>query len=171
MRQPRGMLLAFLAVATMVVAAAAPQAVVGDVITAGYTDASENNTTSPAPLTVELVSIAVTPATSSILVGQSQQFTATGTFSDDSTQDITASVDWASSDTPVATVQSQGDAIPGLATALAAGTATITANADGLIQGTATLTVTAPPPSSGGGGGGGGCDCPAPGPPPPPHPP
>ena len=43
-----------------------------------------------------LVSIAVTPANPSIAKGTTQQFTATGTYSDSSTANITSSVTWSS---------------------------------------------------------------------------
>lgn len=83
-----------------------------------------------------LASIAVTPANPTISKSTTQQFTATGTFSDNSTQDMTTQVTWSSSKTAVATITSAG-----LATAVAAGTTTITAKWD-TISGTATLTVT-----------------------------
>lgn len=86
--------------------------------------------------TATLVSIAVTPANPSKAVGTTQQFTATGTYSDSSTQNITASVTWSPSSTGVATVNSSG-----LATAIAAGSTTITATS-GIIFGNTTLTVT-----------------------------
>lgn len=85
-----------------------------------------------------LSSIAVTPANPSIAVGTTQQFTATGTYSDGSTQDITASVTWISSDETKATIDASG-----LAMAVAAGATTITATS-GSISRSATLTVTAP---------------------------
>ena len=46
-----------------------------------------------------LVSIAVTPANATNLVGATQQFTATGTYSDSSTQNITSQATWTSSKT------------------------------------------------------------------------
>jgi uncharacterized protein YjdB len=55
-------------------------------------------------------------------VGVPQQFTATGTYSDGTSYDITTQVTWTSSNTSVATVNSSG-----LATAISGGTATITA--------------------------------------------
>ena len=64
-----------------------------------------------------LQSIAVTPANPSVAKGLTQQFTATGTFSDNSTQNLTAQVTWASATTAVATINSSG-----LATAIATGT-------------------------------------------------
>ncbi len=90
---------------------------------------------------VSLSSIAVTPSAKSIAVAKTQQFTATGTYSNNSTKDLTSSVTWTSSDTTVATIDSRG-----LATAVAAGTATIKASS-GSISGNTTLTVTT---SSGG---------------------
>jgi hypothetical protein len=85
-----------------------------------------------------LVSIAVTPANPSIAKGASQQFTATGTYSDSSTQNLTSSVTWSSTNTAAATISSAG-----LATAAGTGTTTISATS-GSISGSTTLTVTAP---------------------------
>ncbi len=87
---------------------------------------------------VTLVSIAVTPASASIQTTATQQFTATGAFSDSSTKDITKSVSWTSSDTSKATIQNSG-----LATGVAAGSVTITATSAGQ-TGAATLAITAP---------------------------
>ena len=84
-----------------------------------------------------LVSIAVTPVNPSIAVGAYQQFTATGTYSDGSHQDLTNSVIWASSVSSVATISSRG-----LATGVAAGSTTIQASS-GSINGSTSLTVTA----------------------------
>ncbi len=67
--------------------------------------------------------IAVTPASPSLAQGAQQQLTATGKYSDGSTQDLTASVTWASLDTTVATV-SAGLVIAGTVTA---GSAVVTA--------------------------------------------
>ena len=80
-----------------------------------------------------LSSIAVTPPSPSILTGATQQFTATGTYSDNSTQNITSQVIWASSSTTVATINASG-----LATGMAAGSTTISA----------TSSVGAPPPTA-----------------------
>ena len=55
-----------------------------------------------------LVSIEVTPADPSIANGLTQQFTATGLYTDNSTQDLTTEVTWASSDQAVATVSNTG---------------------------------------------------------------
>src|SRR5437016_212162 len=88
-----------------------------------------------------LISIAVTPASPSIAKGLPQAFTATGTYTDSSTQNLTTSVNWTSSNTGVATI--------GLNTGIATGVAvggpvTITANDPSTSKsGTAQLTVTA----------------------------
>jgi len=84
-----------------------------------------------------VVSIQVTPATQSIAKGTTLQYTATATYSDQTTQNITSSAQWQSSDTAVATIDATG-----LATGVAAGTASITATFNG-ITGNADLTVTA----------------------------
>jgi hypothetical protein len=82
-----------------------------------------------------LKSIAVTPANPSLQAGATQQFTATGTYSDSSTQTITTQLTWTSSNTAVATVNSAG-----LATGVSVGTTTISATQGG-VTGSTTLTV------------------------------
>ena len=86
-----------------------------------------------------LTSIAVTPTNPTNQVGSTQQFTATGTYSDGSTQDLTTQAAWTSSKTTVATINASG-----LATGVSAGTATISAGLAGVTNGT-TLTVQPPP--------------------------
>jgi hypothetical protein len=83
-----------------------------------------------------LVSIAVTPNTPSVPVGLTQQFTATGTFSDTSTANLTSTVTWTSGTAANATV----NASSGLANALAVGSTVVTATS-GSVSGSATLTV------------------------------
>ena len=60
-----------------------------------------------------LVSIAVTPPTPSIAQGTTQQFTATGTYTDNSTQNLTTQVTWASATTSVATISNAAAQWPG----------------------------------------------------------
>ena len=114
--------------------------------TAMITVSAGTVTSNAATLTVNanaptLSSIAVTPATPSITQGGTQQFTATGTYSDDSTQNITTSVTWASEAPSFATiVAGPGGTDPGLATGVAGGTATITATLEGK-SATSVLTV------------------------------
>src|SRR5258708_26854527 len=86
-----------------------------------------------------LTSIAVTPANPSLPLGLTQQFTATGTFSDSTTQDLTTQVTWSSSSPGVATISNAGGS-KGLATSVAAGTTIITATL-GSVSGNTTLTV------------------------------
>ena len=83
-----------------------------------------------------LSSISVTPQNVSVPVGANKQFTATGTFSDASVGDVTASATWTSSDTTVATMSSLGSA-----TILDEGPTTIQA-AVGTVNGSTTLTGT-----------------------------
>lgn len=91
-----------------------------------------------------LVSIDVTPASASVGVGDSQQFTATGTYSDGTTPDITNQVTWSTFDPSIATISNSG-----LATGVATGNTSVTA-ALGSIEGSASLSVTdSPPPPSG----------------------
>jgi hypothetical protein len=85
-----------------------------------------------------LVSIAVTPVSPSIAKGQTQQFTATGTYSDSSTQNLTTLAAWNSSNTATATITAAG-----LASGLAAGTSNITASLSGVTSPADVLTVTA----------------------------
>ncbi|MBI1740057.1 MAG: Ig-like domain-containing protein [Candidatus Koribacter versatilis] len=86
----------------------------------------------------KLASIQVTPANPSVAAGLTQQFRATGTYSDSTTKDLTSTATWSSSNATVATI-----AAGGLATSHAQGSSTITASQDGF-TGTATLQVTAP---------------------------
>jgi uncharacterized protein YjdB len=105
--------------------------------------ATLNGVSGAAALTVTaaaktLVSIAVTPATASIAVGATQQFSAQGTYSDGSKADVSSTVSWTSTSTATATVNSAG-----LAKAVATGSSNVTATLNS-ISGTAALTVTAP---------------------------
>jgi trimeric autotransporter adhesin len=86
-----------------------------------------------------LVSIAITPGIQTIPVGTTQQFAATGTFTDGSTQGITSSVQWASSNVFVATI-SDAAGSQGLATSVATGSSSISATM-GSISASTTLTV------------------------------
>jgi 6-phosphogluconolactonase (cycloisomerase 2 family) len=99
----------------------------------------------PAQLTVTaatLVSIAVTPATATIRIGATQQYLATGHFSDLTTQDITTLVTWNSATAATATI-SNAPGTNGLATGLAPGTTFITAASGAITSNQATLTVVA----------------------------
>ena len=86
-----------------------------------------------------LVSMVVTPVNPTISVGQTQQFTATGTYSDGSMQDLSKTAHWSSSSSGVATINN-GVSGGGLATGQGTGSATITASFQG-VSGSTTLTV------------------------------
>jgi hypothetical protein len=86
-----------------------------------------------------LLSIAVTPASASIKAGSAQQYTAIGTFSDGSIQDLTATAEWSTSKKDVADV-SNSLGTEGQAKGLTEGTTNIRAAASG-VHGEALLTV------------------------------
>jgi len=100
--------------------------------------ASFQGVTQSTPVTVAgPTSITVSPASAKVFSGSPQQFTARGFFPDGSSQDLTSLVSWSSSATNVATVSPQG-----LATAVANGTAFITATLTATsVSGRAQLTV------------------------------
>jgi 6-phosphogluconolactonase len=89
-------------------------------ITAMLSGVTGNDTLTVTAATV--VSIAITPAKPTIPPGKTLQFTATGTYTDATTQDLTTMVAWGASPSSVATIGPS----TGLASAIAAGTSTIT---------------------------------------------
>jgi uncharacterized protein YjdB len=101
--------------------------------TANGVSASANLTVTSATLT----SINVTPVNALIPLGTVQQFTATGTFSDSTTQDITGTVAWTAAPTSVASIT-----VSGLATGKDLGSVTITATS-GTINNSVSATVNA----------------------------
>ncbi len=78
-----------------------------------------------------LLSIAVTPQVPAIAKGKTQQLTATGAYSDNSSVDVTMRVNWTSSDTAKATVSATG-----LVSGMGVGPATITATSGGILGST-----------------------------------
>src|SRR5207247_1608470 len=107
---------------------------------ATITAASEGQTGTAAitVTSVPVASVAVSPTTASVAVGQTQQLSATP--KDASGNPLTGrTVSWSSGNTAVATVSASG-----LVTGVGAGAATITAASEGQ-SGTAAITVTAPP--------------------------
>lgn len=88
-----------------------------------------------------VVSISMNPTNASIIVGATTKFTATAGYSDGSSKDVTSSATWTSTDPTVASVQSTGQASPGLATGVAPGNVNITASFSGL-NAVTTLNVT-----------------------------
>lgn len=97
----------------------------------GVISASDTITVTAATLT----GIAITPLTNSVAKGTATTFTATGTFSDGTTGNVSGAVSWTSSDMTVATINASG-----IATGVNTGTTTITASSGG-VSNTATLTV------------------------------
>lgn len=86
-----------------------------------------------------LSTVVVTPAIWTPNVGGLQSFTAQATYADNSTADVTLSATWASSATSIVGI-SNASGQQGQATALAAGSATISATLSGIV-GSATVTV------------------------------
>jgi uncharacterized protein YjdB len=96
--------------------------------------ASASGVTGTTPVTVgtgTLVTIDITPANSTVTAGSTQQFTATGTFSDGSTQDVTINAHWSSTVPSVSTI-ANAPVHAGLATTFATGTTTIGVNRGGV---------------------------------------
>jgi hypothetical protein len=87
-----------------------------------------------------LVSIAVTPANARAPIGVQVAYTAIGTFSDNTTQNLTTTATWASSNTNVAKISNRAGT-RGVATVRAADTTTISATFGGK-TGSTTLTCT-----------------------------
>jgi len=89
----------------------------------------------PSPASKTLVSILISPVAPSVALGQSQQFTATGVFSDGTKQDLTQTVSWASAPPSVASISQSG-----LVSGKLTGSATVTARS-GAVTASDTLTV------------------------------
>jgi phospholipase C len=100
-----------------------------------FTGCGGGGTSTPAPT---LSSIAVTPANASVTQGTSQQFRATGTYSDNSTRDLTATAMWTSSAPSVVTISAGGLAS---SVGVPIGTTTIGATS-GAVNGSTTFSVT-----------------------------
>jgi uncharacterized protein YjdB len=89
-----------------------------------------------------ITSIAVTPSSASVAVGATQQFTATATYSDGSTKDVTNKSTWASSFPKTATISETG-----FGTTLSSGVTTISASLSGItgsVPFLATIPIAAP---------------------------
>jgi uncharacterized repeat protein (TIGR01451 family) len=86
-----------------------------------------------------LVSISLSPNQPTVTRGSTTQFTATGTYSDGTTADLTNVVTWTSSDPAIATITPTGSVA-----AMARGTTAITASS-GSISASTTMTVTPSP--------------------------
>ena len=127
---------------------ATPVAVGSTVISASFGGINSNDSVESSTLTVtvaELVSIAVSQGSPSTALGVSVNFSATGTYTDASTQDITTLVTWASTNTGIATISNAGGS-EGVATPVAVGSTLISASLGGINSNdsaeSSTLTVT-----------------------------
>ncbi|AGC45330.1 hypothetical protein MYSTI_04029 [Myxococcus stipitatus DSM 14675] len=99
----------------------------------GFSGTAQLTVTVPPPV---LKSIQVTPATASVAIGATRQFTAKGTYDNGSVADVTNTATWSTSESTVATVNATG-----LGTGVATGgPATLTATLAG-VSGTAQLSV------------------------------
>ncbi|WP_307766266.1 Ig-like domain-containing protein, partial [Aeromonas rivipollensis] len=87
-----------------------------------------------------LTAIAITPPSVSVGKGQTQQLTATATYSDNTTADISSSVAWLSDDTATATITATG-----LLTGVEQGSAEVTASLDGVTSDRVTVNVVVTP--------------------------
>ncbi len=108
------------------------------IITAGPLNGT-NQTATVTVTPAELVTLIITPPAPTIAKGQTQPFTATGSYTDATTKDLTGEATWSSGNQTVATITSPG----GLASGLREGQATITATV-GSMDATASLIVTPP---------------------------
>lgn len=89
-----------------------------------------------------LTTILINAPNTSLPVGITTQYTATGIYSDGSTADITNNVVWTSSSSSIASI-SNSIGSHGLATALSAGSSSITATQNSVTSSVSTLTVSA----------------------------
>jgi uncharacterized protein YjdB len=89
---------------------------------------------------LQIVGVSISPAATGCLVAGTRQLVATATYNDGSTEDVSTTATWSSSNTSKATVDSTG-----LVTGVAAGVAIITARsgsaADAQFYGQSTVTV------------------------------
>jgi len=109
-------------------------------ITAAYQGLAGSATLTVTPAMLE--SIAISPVTSSIALGTFQQYNAIGTYSDNSTLDISDSVTWSSTSLSIAVISNAGGETNGLATSTGVGSTTIKATSGSIVSDSVTLTVT-----------------------------
>jgi hypothetical protein len=87
------------------------------------------------PSSTTITALAISPLNTSVQPGNTQQFTATATYGNNTTGNATSSVTWTSSSTNIATISSSG-----LASGVALGSTTITCTS-GSVTASTTLTV------------------------------
>lgn len=115
---------------------------IATVATSGATVTAQSQVVVSGAAQPTLTSIAVNPTGGQLHPTQTEQFTATGTFSDTTTADLAGTVNWTSTNPAAASVDPTGQV-----TAAAPGTTQIAATSTSQpgIIGTATLTVTTGP--------------------------
>jgi trimeric autotransporter adhesin len=110
-------------------------------ITASDPSATLSGTAALVVTPAVLVAVTVSPTTASVAAGDTQQFTATGVYSDTSMVNLTDSVTWSSSSSSATISNASGS--QGLATGVSTGAVTITASdPSATLSGTAALVVT-----------------------------
>jgi trimeric autotransporter adhesin len=95
---------------------------------------------------VALLSLVIRARSAELPIGSTKQFTAMGTYSDNSLADLTGDVNWVSSPPGVVAISTSGVATP-----LAVGQTSITANLGGVVSNSFRLAVVAPRPCEAGG--------------------
>jgi trimeric autotransporter adhesin len=88
------------------------------------------------PSSTTITALSISPTSAYITPQSTEQYSATATYGNNSTGDVTSSVTWTSSQTGVATINSSG-----LATGVAVGSTTITATSSNNVSSNTTLTV------------------------------
>ncbi|MDC8856113.1 Ig-like domain-containing protein, partial [Shewanella algae] len=111
---------------------------VGSTAVIASKDGIRSNTVNVTVTDAVITAIQVTPSPVNVAKGQTQQLTATATFSDTTSSDITSSVTWGSVDTAKVTVSSIG-----LLSAIEEGSTTLTATKDGITSNTVDVNVSA----------------------------
>ncbi|MCU8278263.1 Ig-like domain-containing protein, partial [Vibrio vulnificus] len=111
---------------------------VGNTTLTATKDGVTSNTVDVNVSAAVITSIQVTPSPVSVAKGQTQQLTATATFSDATSSDVSNSVTWTPIDTATATVSSTG-----LLSGVEVGNTTLTATKDGVTSNTVNVNVSA----------------------------
>ncbi len=107
--------------------------------TATTTTKTSAKTTTTGKVTATLTSIAISPTSPpNLKLGFTQNFVATGTYSDGSTADLSSLVTWKSSDPTIAAFTNPNG---GLLTAMSTGTVQITASYQGKTTDTVSITI------------------------------
>ncbi|WP_299495634.1 Ig-like domain-containing protein [uncultured Shewanella sp.] len=126
-----------MSVATVTTAGLLSAEAVGSTQVSATLDGISSNDSSVTVSAATLTDIQITPVSVILNKGRIQQLTATGTYSDGTSSDISNAVSWVSDDTSVATVTTIG-----LVTGVSVGSATVSATLDS-ISGNSSVTVSA----------------------------